>query len=371
MISKELLTEAKGDPVFAEDLLRISDTPLPYEELKDKKILVTGATGLVGQAVVRALLTISREHGIPLTVYALCRDEEKTERLYRELLARPSLVPVYGDVRDGNLPGDTDIIIHAASPTASKFFVTKPVETMEIAIGGTKNMLELAKKTGAKVVYISSMEAFGVTDPEKERIREEDLGFIDLTSVRSCYSESKRVCELLCASYYHEYGVEAVSARLAQTFGAGVDVSEGRVFAQFAKSAMAGEDIVLHTRGESWGNYCYTADAVTGILTILLKGECGTAYTVVNPSTSIMIREMAEMVAEKIGGGKSSVVFDIPEDALRFGYAPDVKIRLSADRLMGLGWKPAVDLPEMYERLCASFRHQTEDAKQQHDGTVS
>ena len=166
MISKELLTEAKGDPVFAEDLLRISDTPLPYEELKDKKILVTGATGLVGQAVVRALLTVSREHGIPLTVYALCRDEEKTKRLYQELLARPALIPVYGDVRDGDLPGDTDIIIHAASPTASKFFVTKPVETMEIAIGGTKNMLELAKKAGAKIELGRALSAKEIADME-------------------------------------------------------------------------------------------------------------------------------------------------------------------------------------------------------------
>ena len=98
---------------------------------------------------------------------------------------------------------------------------------------------------------------------------------------------------------------------------------------------------------------------MTGIFTILLKGECGTAYTVVNPDTSIMIKDMARMVSEQIGGGRSRVVFDIPEDALKFGYAPDVKIRLSADRLMGIGWKPEVGLPEMYERLCASFRHQT------------
>ena len=359
MLDKELLAEAKGDSVFAEDLLRISRTPLPYKELDGKKILVTGATGLVGQAVVRALLTIAREHGIQLTVCALCRDAAKTEKIYGALLQRKELLPVFGDVRDAGLPEDTDIIIHAASPTASKFFVTKPVETMEIAIGGTKNMLELAKRTGAKMVYISSMEAFGATDPAADRIREADLGFIDLTSVRSCYSESKRVCELLCACYYHEYGVEAVSARLAQTFGAGVDVSEGRVFAQFAKSAMAGEDIVLHTKGESWGNYCYTADVVTGIFTILFGGEPGTAYTVVNPSTSTRIRDMAALAAETLGDGSTKVVFDIPEDALKFGYAPDVIIRLSADRLMALGWKPEVDLPEMYERLAASFRHQT------------
>ena len=229
-------------------------------------------------------------------------------------------------------------------------------KTIDIASRGTENMLNLAREKKSKsMVYVSSMEAFGITDPSLKRVREEDLGYIDITNVRSSYSEGKRVCELICASYAHEYGVPVKAARLAQTFGAGVPKSEGRVFAQFMKSALAGEDIVLHTKGESYGNYCYTADAVAGILTILLKGEHSNVYTVVNPATTTKIRDMAQLVAERFSNGRSKVVFDIPADALTYGYAPDVTMHLCADKLMALGWQPEYDLEEMYRRLKESW----------------
>ena len=123
-----------------------------------------------------------------------------------------------------------------------------------IAIKGTTNVLEFAKaKNVRSMVYISSMEAFGITDPKKNLINEKDLGYIDILNPRSSYSEGKRICECICAAYFSQYGIPVKIARLAQTFGAGVPDSDTRVFAQFAKSAINGEDIVLHTKGESVG----------------------------------------------------------------------------------------------------------------------
>ena len=255
--------------------------------------------------------------------------------------------------------GEVDHILHTASVTASKSFVTEPVQTLMTAIDGTRNLLEFAReKQVSSMVYVSSMEAFGITDPNLERITEQDLGYIDILSVRSSYSEGKRICECLCAAYASQYGVPVKIARLAQTFGAGVSRTDGRVFAQFTKSCLAGTDIVLHTAGKSMGNYCYTADAVRGLLTILLKGENANAYTVVNPATSMQIREVAQLVSDTLTEGRTQIIFDIPESALTYGYAPDVTMRLSGDKLMQLGWKPEVDLPEMFRRLAASFRAQ-------------
>lgn len=152
------------------------------------------------------------------------------------------------------------------------------------------------------------MEAFGITDSSLEYVKEDDLGYIDIHNVRSSYSEGKRICECLCSSYAREYNVPVKIARLAQTFGAGIPYEENRVFAQFAKSAINGNDIVLHTAGQSVGNYCYTRDVVKAILLLLIRGNNGEAYTVANPASSITIRGMAEMVAKELADDKIKVI---------------------------------------------------------------
>ena len=174
--------------------------------------------------------------------------------------------------------------------------------------------------------------------------------------VRSSYPESKRMAENLCACFHHEYGVPVCAARLAQTFGAGVSKTETRAFMQFAKSALEGRDIVLHTKGESYGNYVYLSDAVEAILLLMTKGARGEIYTVSNEDACVRIRDLALIAAKTLSDPEVRVVFDIPDDPMTYGYAPDVKMHLSNKKICSLGWKPTVDLPGMFMRLSDDLR---------------
>ncbi len=348
------------DRVLFDDLLWCTEKIVKMPQLKDTTILITGATGLVGSLIVKAILLTNYLYKTHINVIALVRDIQKSRMVFDGYYEEDTLRICCADLcNDFMIEGYIDYMIHTASVTASKLFVNQPVETIDLTYRGTSNVLKLCRCKNIKaIVYLSSMEVYGKVSLEKEFIHEDDLGYIDILNVRSSYSEGKRIAECMCASYHREYGVNVKIARLAQTFGAGISLKENRVFAQFANSVINGEDIVLHTTGESYGNYCYIREAIWGILLVLLEGSAGEAYSVVNDKLCVQIRDMANMVADNFGNGNVKVVYDIPNDAMSYGYAPEVKMHLSGDKLKKLGWRAEVDLIEAYSRMIASLKEQ-------------
>ena len=315
--------------------------------------LVTGSTGLIGTALVRAVAAKGD------LVLAAARNTEKARRLFGGLkgvdVVEWDVTKPFGrslSSMQSMKSLQSVCLVHAAAETASRGFVEKPVETISTILDGTRNVLEFARASQLrKVVFLSTMEVYG--SPSADPVGETDFGYLDPAAVRSSYPEAKRLAENLCVAYAGEYGVDVSIARLAQTFGPGVVRGDTRVFAQFAEAVLEKRDIVLHTEGRTARCYCYIDDAVSAILTLAEKGAAGEAYNVANPATYCTIRDMAESLAA--AHPPTRVVVDLSGAAGK-GYAPEFRMRLSAAKLESLGWRPRTGLLEAYERLIASWR---------------
>lgn len=322
------------------DIQSIIEKMSLFKSFEDATVFVTGATGLIGSMILKTLIAADDEYSLNIRLIGQIRNEEKAKSIFGNQISRIEFVCDY-DV-------DADYIIHTVSPTASKFFIEHPVETIRASIESAILVLDVAKKTGAKIVYLSSMEQYGVPYEKGQRMKENMVGVIDHLNIRSSYSESKRLCECLCASYAAEYGVDVKIVRLAQTIGAGVPLTDNRMPIQFARAVVEQKNIILHTEGESISNFVYLTDAITGILTVLVKGNKGQAYNVCNDGETRSVREIAELVCGDVAGGKISVRIEKKEN---MGYAPSVVMYLDSEKLRGLGWNAQVGMAEGYKRI--------------------
>lgn len=324
------------------------DSAIPWESLDDKSVVVTGATGLIGGMVARVLLARRDAVGKNTTVTCLVRDILKAETLLGE-----GFELIKWDGSTGEIPAldACDFIIHCASNTDSRLMVERPVDTVLTTVEGTKSMLELARRTSARMVFVSSMEVYGAGAPEP--LDEHRGGELDAMNVRSSYPQAKQLAETLCASYASQYGVKVCVARLAQSFGPGIAENDKRVFAEFARCCRDGRDIGLLTDGSKSNMYVYTADVVRALLLLAVKGVSGEAYNVANEETFCSIWEMAHMVADAFG--TSTKVTRVIDEHAAKRYAVSGRMWLETAKLRGLGWEPTVGLQEMYRRMMAEW----------------
>lgn len=339
---------------LAEDIRMLADRYGGVSELRGKRIMVTGATGLIGACLVRLLLMLNREYAAGISITAVVRDKTKAISLFGPADDKLQYY-VYDFTADSCFQPDfnADYIVHLAGPTASGFFVDHPAETLLTIVGGTKTVLDYAKRVNAKaVVFASSLEVYGIVTDDKHPLTESMSGRIDYSAPRSSYPAAKLAAEAMCHAYAEEYGVPVCIARLAQTFGAGIAADDNRVFAQFARAVVDNRDIILHTTGTLSRCYCYTTDAVDALLCLLMKGCSGEVYNVANEDTYISILEMAQMLCDTFMPGKNPVI----ELHQGMGYSPTTKLRLSVAKLRSLGWEPHYGLKEMFRRLIASIR---------------
>lgn len=313
-----------------------------------KNILITGATGLIGSSLVKRLVRDGE-----MSVYASGRNEERAKRIFKDIWTNPNFHFIKYDV---TTPLTTDITFHymidAASGANPVLYSTDPVGVMKGNMFGVCNLLDYGVRHGLeRFVYVSSGESYGEGDG---RVFEEDYsGYVNTMSSRSCYPSSKRAAETLCACYAHQYGIECMVARPSHVYGPGFTESDTRVFAQFIRNVLNGEDIVMKSTGSQFRSWCYVEDCASALLCILKKGESGEAYNIADSESNITIRELAEMIAG-IGGKK--VVIDIPSDIEKAGFNPVTKSVFSTRKLEELGWSITGSMREKMEETIKRAR---------------
>lgn len=323
-------------------------------KLFNNQICVTGATGLIGSILVKCLLALNEN----ITIVVPVRNKKKACGILGKDVNRLNIIECDVIHFDYAQIGKVDYIIHCAAPTASKFFVEHPVETFDTIIQGTQSVLEYARKHPVKgIVYLSSLEVYGEVLNDSKAISEDYQGYLNPLDIRSSYPMAKRAAENLCCLYCKEYQVPVKIARLTQTTGPGIAYDDNRIIAQFARLTAEGKDIILHTKGESARPYCYTLDAVSAILKILLNGESGEAYNVANEATYISAYDMALFLQKNFNPSINVRI----ERKDNMGYAPITKLRLSTKKLEALGWKPKYGLKEIFTNLIAYLKESPQD----------
>lgn len=333
--------------VLEDDLEQIIAEDVNWSALKEKTVLITGASGMIGSYMLYVLTQLNDRQGYGIKVLAMLRNEKK---LPEDIRGREDVTVLVKDVTEKlDIEGEVDYVIHAASPASPLIMQNQPVETIAANTIGTYNTLELAKeKQASGYLFISSREVYGQPEEGQEFFYENTYGFVDQLNPRSCYSEGKKAAETMCVCFHEEYGLNTKIARLAHTYGPGMSIYDGRVQADFLKNVFHNEDIVLKSEGTAVRTYTYIADAISALYRILLNSD-EMVYNIGNEDGKVSIRELAEIMVSIYPERGLKLVFDIPDGGTK-GTAPYTLGILNSEKLRSIGWNPRYSVKDGFKR---------------------
>lgn len=336
--------------VREQDLQQIL-SKIPYEKCEGKTFLISGANGFLARYMADTLMYLKKKGYVQkCTVIALCRNRRKAERVFEEWLTDEDfhlmIQPVEKKI---DYAGNIDYLIHAASSSQTNIAQLYPVDIMEANIIGSYNMLELAReKKVESFLFFSSGAAYG--DVDEYELREDKTYNMDYLNMKNSYAVGKRTGEALCRAYWQQYLVPAKGVRIGHTYGPGIDLEDGHVYSDFAKSIIEYKDLIIKGDGTACRPFCYVSDAVCAFFLILLKGQNGEIYNMVNPKMNVSIKELADLLVERV----------FPDRGLRVVVKKPAtgksvqKLHVSTTKLGNLDWDPKIDLDEGFRRLVRS-----------------
>jgi len=340
------------------DINRIIETNLPWQEFSGKTVLITGASGLLPAYLVETLLYLNEKQLCEkVNVIGIVRNKDYAKNKFRHHKNNKYLNLLEADVNNLiHIDSKIDIIIHAASHASPKYYAVDPVGTLSPNIIGTKNLLELGVKKKIKsFMFFSSGEVYGkTTDASLEKLSESSYYWLDPMDVRSCYAESKRMGETMCVAWGKQYSFDVKVVRPFHTYGPGMKLDDGRVFADFVSNIVNGEDIVMKSDGSHKRPFCYISDATVGFFTVLLKGESANAYNVANPTQNVSIKALAETLIDLFPEKKLKVK-RVTVNQSQYMRSPIIEQVPDISKLIKLGWMPKIDIREGFYHTIRSY----------------
>jgi dTDP-glucose 4,6-dehydratase len=243
--------------------------------------------------------------------------------------------------------GPFDGVLHLASLASPKDYLEHPIETLESGSTGTRNMLEIARREGARFLLTSTSECYG--DPLEHPQKETYWGNVNPVGMRSCYDESKRYAEALTMAYHRTHGVRTTIARIFNTYGPRMALQDGRVVPAFLDQALRGEALTIFGDGSQTRSFCYVRDMVEGLYRLWASEE---RYPVnLGNPVELTILEFAE-TTQRLMGAKSPLQFcPLPEDDPKRRKPDITKARAVLD------WEPRVQLDEGLRATIVYFQN--------------
>jgi UDP-glucuronate decarboxylase len=309
------------------------------------RIIVTGGAGFIGSHLCEALLQAGNE--------VLCVDNLRTGSLDNigHLRESPRFAFVRHDVCQP-LNVEADEIYNLACPASPVHYQSDPIQTLRTSIHGAFNMLELAQRTGAKILQASTSEVYG--DPHVHPQPETYWGHVNAVGLRACYDEGKRCAETLFADYRRQRGVKTRIARIFNTYGPRMQPDDGRVVSNFVVQALRGEPLTVYGDGAQTRSFCYVSDLIEALIRLMSANDIAAPVNIGNPHECTVL-ELAHLIVQMTGTRSRLIFKPLPEDDPT-RRCPDIA---AAKRL--LRWQPRVGLREGLESTIAYFRQRNGD----------
>ncbi len=341
--------------IIEEDVDKILQANIQWENIIGKTFLISGASGFIPAYIIHTIIGLNQKNSKKSKIIALVRDKKTAEEKFSQYMEYNEFQLIEHDVNNEiDIKEKIDFIIHAASHASPKYYNTDPVGTLLPNIIGTRNLLELARKHNVEgFLFFSSGEIYGQIN--KDIIFENDIGKIDPLDIRSCYAESKRMGENMCVSWNKQYKVPTKIARIFHTYGPGMKLDDGRVFADFVADVVNNKNITIRSDGMAKRPFCYIRDATIAFFLILTKGKNAEAYNVSNPNCIATVSELAEIISKLFPEKRIKIIYgnEPPENEYMKStvdnYTPNIT------KIKKLNWEPEVTIKEGFLRTIKSY----------------